>query len=122
MRIQFKKFSKTLKKATPGSACFDMFSSFEVKLRPGKAREIPLDIEFKFSEKICCRIYPRSGLSLITTCVDGGVIDSDHCGNVSVILTNFGSGDVNINLGDTIAQIMFVKPAPVFFLKSFLNF
>ena len=118
MRIQFKKFSefgKIPEKATPGSACFDIFSSCEVKLRSGETRQIPLDTEFKFSEKLCCRIYHRSGLSLITTFVSGEVIDSDYRGNVSVILTNNGSGYININRGDKIAQIMFVKPAPVFF-------
>lgn len=35
-------------------------------------------------------------------------------------MTNFGSGYVNINRGDKIAQIMFVKLVP--FLKKFLNF
>ena len=118
MRIQFKKFSdfaKIPKKATPGSACFDIFSSCEVKLRPGETRQRPLNIGFRFSEKLCCRIHSRSGLSLIPTFVGGGVVDSDYRGNISVILTNFGSGDVNINIGDKIAQIMFVKPVPVFF-------
>lgn len=43
----------------------------------------------------------------------GAVIDSDYQGNISVILTNFGSGDVNINRWDKIAQITFVKPVPV---------
>ena len=124
MRIQFKKFSefaKIPKKATPGSACFDVFSSCEVILRPGETKRISLDIRFKFSEKLCCRIYPRSGLSLIPTFVGGEVIDSDYQGKIDVILTNFGCGDVKINRGDKIAQVMFVKPAPVFFMK-FLNF
>ena len=113
-------YGKTPKKATPGSACFDIFSSCEVKLRQQETRQIPLDVGFKFSEKLCCRIYPRSGLSLIPTFVGGGIIDSDYRGNIGVALTNFGSGYVNINRGDKIAQIMFVKLLP--FLKKFLNF
>ena len=47
MRIRFKKFREfdtTQTKGAPGSACFDMFSSREVKLRPGETRQIPLDI------------------------------------------------------------------------------
>ena len=43
------------------------------------------------------------------------MIDSGYRGNIGVILTNFGASDLNINLGDKIAQIMFIKPAPVFF-------
>ena len=47
MRIRFKKFrefDRTQTKAVPGSACFDVFSSREVKLGPGETRQIPLDI------------------------------------------------------------------------------
>lgn len=118
MRLRFKKFrefDRTPTKATPGSTCFDVFSSREVRLRPGEMRQIPLDISYKFSNKLCCRIYPRSGLSLLSTSVGGGVVISDYRGNTEVILTNFSASDVNINLGDKIAQIMFIKPTPVFF-------
>ena len=84
----------------PRSACFDIFSSCEAKLRPGETKQISLDIGFKLSEKLACRIYPRSGLSLIPMFVGEGVTDSNYRGNVSVIRTNFGSGDVNINRWD----------------------
>ena len=118
MKISFKKFSslgRVPTKATPGSACFDIYSSAEVRLRPGETKQIPLDIGFKFSKKLCCRIYPRSGLSLLPTFIGGGVVDSDYRGNISVILTNFASFDVEIKVGDKIAQIMFTKLAEVFF-------
>ena len=39
----------------------------------------------------------------------GGVVDSDYRGNISVILTNFASSDVNAKVGNWIAQIMFLK-------------
>ena len=113
MKIKFKKFSRlgrVPRKATPGSACFDVYSSVEVILSPGETKQMPLDIGFEFSSKLCCRIYPRSGMSLLPTFVGGGVVDSDYRGNISVILTNFSSFDVNVKVGDKIAQIMFVKP------------
>ena len=118
MKINFKKFSRLGRiptKAIPGSACFDAHSSVEVRLKPGETKQIPLDIGFKFSKKLCCRIYPRSGLSLLPTFIGGGIIDSNYWGNISVILTNFLSSNVDVKLGDRIAQIMFVKPVPVFF-------
>lgn len=118
MKIQFKKFSdfgKIPTKVTPDSACFDIFSSSELKIRPEKTKQIPLDIGFKFSKKLCCRIYPRSGLSLLPTFTGGGVVDSDFRGNIQVILTNFSSSDVFIKIGDKSAQIMSVKPIPVCF-------
>ena len=81
MKIKLKKFSRlgrVSRKATPGSACFDVYSSVEVRLRPGKTKQIPLDIGFKFSGKLCCRIYPRSGMPLLPTFVSGGFVDSDY--------------------------------------------
>lgn len=115
MKVDSKKFSslgRVPTKATPGSACFDVYSSVEVSLRLGETKQIPLDIGFQFSKKLCFRIYPRSGLSLLPTFVGEGVIDSDYRGNISVILTNFSALNVDVNIGDRIAQIMFVKPEP----------
>lgn len=111
MKISFKKFGRfgrVPSRATYGSACFDVYSSSEVILRTGETKQIPLDIGFKISKKYCCRIYPKSGLSLLPTFVGGGVVDSDNKGNVSVILTDFSASDYNVNLGDKIAQIMFI--------------
>ena len=54
-------------------------------------------------------------MSLLPTFIGGGVVDSDYRGNISVILTNFSSSDVEVNIGDRIAQIMFVKPVPLYF-------
>ena len=47
--------------------------------------------------------------------VGGGVIDSDYRGSISVILTNFSSWSVDIEKGDRIAQIMFLKEEGVEF-------
>ena len=45
--------------------------------------------------------------------VGGGVIDSDYRGIISVILTNLSSWSVDIEQGDRIAQIMFLKKEEV---------
>ena len=45
--------------------------------------------------------------------VGGGVIDSDYRGVISVILTNLSSWSVDIEQGDRIAQIMFLKKEEV---------
>ena len=111
MKVSFKKFNsfgRVPSRATSSSACFDVYSSCEVRLRPGETKQIPLDIGFKISKKYCCRIYPKSGFSLLPTFVGGGVVDSDYRGNISVILTDFSASDYNVNLGDKIAQIIFI--------------
>ena len=65
MKVKFKKFSSraclpTL--ATPGSACFDVYSSRCVTLEPGVKRSIETDLVMKFAKKYVARTYPRSGL------------------------------------------------------------
>ena len=64
-----------------------------------------------------CRIYPRSHCSLLSTFIGGGVVDSDYRGNISVILTSFASSDINVKVGDRIAQIMFLKRGEVSFVE-----
>ena len=118
MKVSYKKFSKFGRvpvRATSGSACFDGYSSCEVRLNPGETKTIDLDIGFKFSKKYCCRIYPESGLSLLPMFLGGGVVDSDYRGN---ILTKFSSADYTVDVGDKIAQIMFAQPEPVSFEEA----
>ena len=65
-------------------------------LWPGANNIVELDLGCKFHKKFICRIYPQSGLSLKSLFLGGGVIDSDCRGNVTVILTNFSSYNVEI--------------------------
>ena len=118
MKVKFKKFSSlacTPTKSTPGSSCFDVYSARDVLLGPGATNTVELDLGFKFSKKYVCRIYPKSGLSLKPLFLGSGVIDSDYRGNISVILTNFSSWNVEIKKGDRIAQIIFLKKEEVTF-------
>ena len=56
------------------------------------------------------RIAPRSGLAPKKFIYVGArVIDSDCRGEVGVILFNFGSEDLVVNMGDKIAQLIFEK-------------
>ena len=125
MKVKFKKFSAlgcVPAKATPGSACYDVYSPVDITIRPGGTEKIPLDIGLKFSKKYVCRAYPRSSMSVLPTFFGGGVIDSDYRGNISIILTNFAASNVEIKNGDRIAQIMFLRSEEVVLkkLKSLL--
>ena len=110
MKIKFKRFSDLCRvptKATPGFACYDVCSPVAVKIRPGGTEKIPLDIGFKFPKKFLCKAYPRWSLSLLKTFLGGGVIDSHYRVNVSIILTNFASFDVEIKVGDRTQEMSF---------------
>ena len=43
------------------------------------------------------------------------MVVSDYPGKISVILTNFDSSDAEIQIGDRIAQIMFLRTAEALF-------
>ena len=56
------------------------------------------------------RVAPRSGLALKKSIDIGAVvIDFDYREEVGVILFNFGSEDIIVNMGDRIAQIILKK-------------
>ena len=118
MKVKFKKFSalgRVLTKATPGAACYDVYSLVDITIRPGGTEKIPLDIGLKFLKKYVCRAYLRSSMSVLPTFLGGGVINSDYRGNIAVILTNFAALNAEIKNRDRIAQIMFLIPEKVVF-------
>lgn len=71
----------------------------------------------KFAKKYVFRLYPRSGLSLKPIFLGGGVVDSDYSSNISVILTNFSLYDIDIEEGDRIAQMIFLKKKRLILLR-----
>ena len=75
--------------STPGSACFDVYSTRKVTLGPGVTKSFELDLGMKIGKKYICRIYQSLSLSLKPFFIGVGVTDSDYRGNTSVILTNF---------------------------------
>ena len=118
MKVKFKMFNslgRVRTKSTPGSACYEVYSSRDVKLRPGATKKIQLDISFQCSKRYVCRAYPRSSMSVLLTFLGESVIDSDYRGNIRIILTNFAACDVDIKIGDCIAQIMFLRSKEISF-------
>lgn len=102
MKVNFKRFcsdARVPEKATPGSACYDIFFARNVILEPNATKSVETDIGLKFSETYACSFYPRSGLSLKPVTLGGGVIDSDFRGIVCVILTNSSQEVIEIKKG-----------------------
>ena len=112
MKVKVKKFSSYARiplKATLGSACSNLYSPRFVLLEPGKTKRIETDIGFKFSSKFACRIYPHSSMSLKGIILGGGVTDADFRGSISMTLTNTSDRLVEIEVGDRIAQVFFLR-------------
>jgi dUTP pyrophosphatase len=87
---------KLPKRATKGSAGYDFFAPFDIKLNPGETIKIPTGIRAEMEEDWVLKLYPRSGLGFkyrLQMNNTVGIIDSDYfCsdneGHIFVKLTN----------------------------------
>ena len=72
-------------------------------------RAIETDFGLKFPKKYFVRLYPHSGLSFKPIFLGGDVTDSDHRGNICIILTNISQTTIEIETCDRTAQMVFFK-------------
>lgn len=120
MKVKFKRFSQHARlptKATPGSACFDAYSARSVMVEPGVTKPFKTDFGLNFSNKYVTMLYPRSGLSLKILFLGVGVIDFDFRGIVCIIVTNLSQRTIEIEVGDRIAQMIFLKKQEIDFIE-----
>lgn len=95
------------RRATPGSAGFDLYAPSSGQLAPGAHGTIPLGICIQPNTGWYGRIAPRSGLAVrYGIQVHAGVIDPDYRGEVSVALINHGRKLWEWRRGDRIAQLI----------------
>lgn len=74
-----------------------------------KRKKLKRTLVFKFSSKYARRIYLLSSMSLKGVVLGGGVVDLDFRGNIAELLTNTSDRIVEIEVGDRIAQIFFLR-------------
>lgn len=107
--------------ATPGSAGLDLRACLEgpVELKPGGTVLIPTGLAIHIDDhQLAAVLLPRSGLGHKHGIVLGnlvGLIDSDYQGQVFVSCWNRGDTTFTINIGERIAQMVFVPVAQVAF-------
>jgi dUTP pyrophosphatase len=100
--------------ATSGSAGMDLRACINetTQIKPGETILIPTGISIYIHDSgLAATILPRSGLGHKHGIVLGnlvGLIDSDYQGPLMVSLWNRGSTTFEINVGDRIAQLVFV--------------
>ncbi len=107
------------RRATSGSAGYDIFAPLDITLEPGKTIKIPTGIRCEIDEGWVLKIYPRSGLGFkfrlqLNNTV--GVIDSDYFysdneGHIFVKITNDSNEGkvVEVKVGQGFAQGIFVE-------------
>lgn len=100
--------------ATAGSAGLDLRALIEegIDLQPGETKLIPTGLSIYIADpNLAAVILPRSGLGHKNGIVLGnlvGLIDSDYQGPLMVSLWNRGNQAFRIEIGDRIAQLVFV--------------
>jgi dUTP pyrophosphatase len=105
--------------ATSGSAGLDLRACLEVatELKPGEALLIPTGLAIHIGDpNVAAIILPRSGLGHKHGIVLGnlvGLIDSDYQGQLFVSCWNRGNTAFTINVGERIAQMVFVPVVQV---------
>ncbi|ANE54252.1 MULTISPECIES: dUTP diphosphatase [Methylomonas] len=107
--------------ATPGSAGLDLRACLEqaITLQPGETALIPTGLAIHIDDPhLAAVLLPRSGLGHKHGIVLGnlvGLIDSDYQGQVFVSCWNRGAEPFTVEVGERIAQMVFVPVAQVDF-------
>ena len=111
---------QVLTQATPNSAGYDLYACEAKSILPKDVGTISVDMRWAIPEGFYGKIFSRSGLFLnhmITA--EAGVIDSDYRGIIKVLLFNHHhSKPFEIEIGDRIAQVVFMKKYEVQFEKE----
>lgn len=106
------------KRATAGSAGYDLFSPENVRLEAGEQVVVPMGIAVAIPKGHYGKLYSRSSLALRRLHVEAGVIDSDYRGELKVVLENRSSETIWLNDGESLAQLVVVQLATVRFVKA----
>ena len=102
--------SKTPSLATSDSAGYDLYAAESRTIMPRSLGAVSLEMRFAIPRGFYGKKFSRSGLlieHLITA--EGGLIDSGNRGIVKVLLFNHSGKPFTVNVGDRIAQMIFMK-------------
>ena len=100
--------------ATDGSAGMDMRAMLEepLEIKPGETHLIPTGLAIHIGDpSLAAVLLPRSGLGHKKGIVLGnlvGLIDSDYQGQVYVSCWNRGNESFTVQIGERIAQMVFI--------------
>ena len=106
-------------RATRGSAGYDFYAPFDIKLAPGETIKVPTGIRVSMEENYVLKLYPRSGLGFkyrlqlnnTVGIIDADYYYSDNEGHIFAKITNDSNeGKVlEIKAGTGFMQGIFVE-------------
>lgn len=110
---------KLPKRATAGSAGYDIYAPFDITLAPNETAKIPTGIRVWIEDGWVLKLYPRSGLGFkfrlqlnnTVGIIDSDYYSSDNEGHIFIKLTNDSNEGktVEIKKGAGFAQGIFVE-------------
>ena len=97
-------------KATADSAGYDLYVAEKKEILPWSNASVSLDFKLAIPVGFFRKIFSRSGLCLKNNIsAQVGVIDSDYRGVVKVILFNKSKKKFSVEVGQRIAQMVFLE-------------
>ena len=109
---------------TVGSSGMDLHSVDEVTLWSGDRRLINTGLKIDIPKNHEIQLRPRSGLAYkhgITVLNTPATIDEDYTGELKVLLINHGEKEFKVNVGDRIAQAVFMYVEKVEFYEGVVD-
>lgn len=110
---------KLPKRATSGSAGYDFYAPYDVKLAPGETAKIPTGIRVWIADGWVLKLYPRSGLGFkyrlqlnnTVGIIDSDYYNSDNEGHIFIKITNDSNEGKTLEIpaGTGFAQGIFVE-------------
>ena len=106
-----------LTKAYGDAAGYDLFAAETVTILPHLCEGVNCKFYMAIPQGYFGKVFSRSGLTKHIITAEAGVIDSDYRGEIFVILINHGREIYSVEVGERVAQIIFMKKENVEFIK-----
>lgn len=98
--------AKLPRRAHSGDLGYDLYSTSDVVIEPGKTEMIDTGIVIQLSEGFGSIIKDRSSMAIKGIVTAAGVIDNGYRGEVKVVLRNTTEQPFKVEVGDKIAQLI----------------
>lgn len=95
--------------AHKADAGFDIYSREQKTIPAHGFAVFDTGVHIKISEGYVGMLKTKSGLNMKHSIIGTGVVDACYTGSIIVKLYNLGNEDYNVNIGDKIIQIVFLK-------------
>ena len=86
----------------------DLYAMTNVWIRPDSSEFFDTGVHVEIPKGYVGLVKSRSSLMLKNSATTDGTIDSGYTGSIGVMLINHGGGNIFINRGDRIAQLVIV--------------